>query len=406
MLAALAALAPGGAGAAPPGAPPPAPGGGAAAGGEPGGAARRAWEPTGLVAPTRRLFAPVSGAFLAELQRSRDASGFAGLQRSDDAGATWRPLPLPLGARDVGLAAVDPADHDVLYVAGRLGVHKSADAGASWQHVLPSDLAPGPLGLAVSPADGGRVYLATGASGAPVGSFWRSRDGGTTWTEARRAVPTLCSFGLDLLQPHATDPERVYRNWGCWAGRNQLSGYAFAHSADGGATWEPVPVPAPRSTAGRYEASPTHLAGGGPAAPARWYLGQAHQGLLLGGGAFVLRSDDDGATWEEVLAAPDGLAPGGLASGDPSQASYGRVLGLVCDPAAPERVYVALSAGFSAGPPGRREAVRWSPDGGRTWQDAGRGQEALEGIHDLALGVDGRTLYAATGRGVWRLRLA
>jgi hypothetical protein len=34
---------------------------------------------------------------------------------------------------------------------------------------------------------------------------------------------------------------------------------------------------------------------------------------------------------------------------------------------------------------------------------AGRGQEALAGIHDLAPGVDGRNLYAATG--AWRLPL-
>jgi hypothetical protein len=42
-----------------------------------------------------------------------------------------------------------------------------------------------------------------------------------------------------------------------------------------------------------------------------------------------------------------------------------------------------------------------SPDGGLTWLDLG-GRD-LGRIRNLALGIDGRYLYAATDHGLWRL---
>jgi hypothetical protein len=47
--------------------------------------------------------------------------------------------------------------------------------------------------------------------------------------------------------------------------------------------------------------------------------------------------------------------------------------------------------------------VRVSTDAGATWTDIGT--LPVKSIYDLALGIDGANLYAATDQGVWRLRV-
>jgi hypothetical protein len=48
--------------------------------------------------------------------------------------------------------------------------------------------------------------------------------------------------------------------------------------------------------------------------------------------------------------------------------------------------------------------VTASFDAGRSWSPLGR--QDLGTLYDLALGIDGQNLYAATDQGVWRLALA
>ena len=69
--------------------------------------------------------------------------------------------------------------------------------------------------------------------------------------------------------------------------------------------------------------------------------------------------------------------------------------GLGYDPLVPDHVYIGLTYGGGG--------AKVSADGSNTWNDLGR--QDLGEIHDLALGVDGRNLYAATDQGVHRLAL-
>ena len=97
------------------------------------------------------------------------------------------------------------------------------------------------------------------------------------------------------------------------------------------------------------------------------------------GGARLYRGDDDGGTWTEVFASTSGAS----------------ITGLAYDPEAPDRVYIALNTSG---------VVKASATGGATWTDLGC--RTLPRINDLAPGVDGLNLYAATDEGVWRLSLA
>lgn len=50
-----------------------------------------------------------------------------------------------------------------------------------------------------------------------------------------------------------------------------------------------------------------------------------------------------------------------------------------------------------------RAEILVSADAGQTWEPLGGGQEQLPRVWDLALGIDGATLYAALPGGIGRL---
>jgi photosystem II stability/assembly factor-like uncharacterized protein len=245
-------------------------------------------------------------------------------------------------------------------------LHKSTDAGATWTL---SHAAPGltVLAVAVSPADHNLVYSAL-AQGSGSFQFLRSQDGGGTWTllEGPLVGPT-CTWNVLILKPHPTDDQRVFRTSGCYAGRDVPFGDWLDQSTDQGTSFAQL--------VHRQPYFPSRMVGGGGASPGRYYLA-AHFGAPPGGGR-LYRSDDDGATWSEILAITSGPSIGGLAY----------------DPDTPDRIYAGLRSG----------EVRTSADAGATWSTLGR--TGLGQIEDLARGLDGQYLFAATDQGVWRLPL-
>jgi photosystem II stability/assembly factor-like uncharacterized protein len=251
-------------------------------------------------------------------------------------------------------------------------LYKTSDDAATWQLVRPPSTAQAWVNtVVVSPADPSLVYVYFDTGNGL--SFQRSRDGGATW----ETLPTdpggsPCTWQVVLLQAHPTQPERLFRTAGCFAGRDMFAGYALRQSADYGATWTNW-APSPNR-------SPRRLSGGAGARPARFYLALTG---AMGGPSRLDRSDDDGATWASVLEPPS------VAGRNP------QVLALAYDPAAPDRVFVGVS---------EDGGVRQSRDAGATWADLGSQPRGT--VNDLALGIDGRYLFAATGQGVWRIDLA
>jgi photosystem II stability/assembly factor-like uncharacterized protein len=334
------------------------------------------WERTGPDRATDRLFAPSSGALFAT------AGGL--LFRSDDAGESWREvaLPPPAGSARRELL-VHPLDHRVVLASGAEGLYRSDDDAQTWRVILPGPRAA--IRLAASRADPSLVFagLVSGPS-----HFWllRSRDGGETWDTLDERQNTLCGWGVPILQPHPSDPARVLRAGDCYAGRDFSDD--LEESRDGGASWSPILRP--------RLAFPVGLVGGAGADPGRWYLAANRDNRS--GGSVVFASADDGATWQEIVQHEGG---GSMEHGRPNV----RVGGLAYDPARPGRVYVALnrSVGPTWQPTHQGSGVAESHDAGASWTDLGR--QDLPPIADLALGIDGRWLFAAGAEGVWRLPL-
>ncbi len=98
-----------------------------------------------------------------------DVIAGSGVYRSDDAGATWRPLGLA-ATRHIGRILVDPRNADVVLVAAlghvfgpnpERGVYLSEDGGRTWNQTLSVDDSTGAVDLAADPDDPRTVYAST-----------------------------------------------------------------------------------------------------------------------------------------------------------------------------------------------------------------------------------------------------
>ncbi|MCC7371541.1 MAG: hypothetical protein IT306_24185 [Chloroflexi bacterium] len=347
----------------------------AAVAGQPGG-----WEQV-EPSPAVRLFAPTSGALLART--------VSGLLRSDDGGMTWRAVSLPPqtqrpSAIERANAIVDPTNHDVMFAAMAMSatepeeLFRTTDGGQTWTKLNRPDQSSYELrAVTVSPADPRVVYASRRYFGDYV--LLLSLDGGDTWEVRQRQIAgPSCGWGVPLFYAHPTDSAQAYRRALC--ARTTLEaeygGVRVEHSADQGLTWTRLSL----------QGAASRIAGGFAVAPTRMYASShlldarppEHNPYTDASytTAVVLRSDNGLDGWTEVLRAPQT-----------------RIDALAVDPANADRVFVGRKDGL----------VMTTQDGGASWSELGRD---IGAVGDLALGIDGRNLYAATATGIWRLALA
>jgi len=138
-----------------------------------------------------------------------DPGDFYGLIKSTDGGASWSQLggglPPVLHA---GQIVVHPLDSNLVWVAafgsgadptGESGLFRSTDGGTSWSKVLDDNL----FAVAVDPTATGVAY----AGNWSASRFWRSLDGGATWTLVDAGLPP--QLGIDAIAVDPANPARV-----------------------------------------------------------------------------------------------------------------------------------------------------------------------------------------------------
>jgi hypothetical protein len=341
-----------------------------------------------------RLFTPTSGALLA---RGKEA-----LLRSDDGGVTWRTIAPP---PETSVATVSPTDHQLLFSAGEGGVFRSADGGDNWERV--SELGGRWTILEVSPADPNILYgVAITSPPAEYGTnrwheFRVSHDSGATWetvrTEKERVVPGTqpCGYTVRLLQPHGVGTTSAITIEGCTGrGGDPLP----ERSADEGRTTQRFPEFPSESWAANA------VAGGGGVSPDRWYVSLFRPGIPYSRNRHskVVRSADDGVTWTTMYEAEGGSPDQGEAK------PVDFVSTLAYDPRRPDNIFAVMSHYEPSPERGAQHRlagfdVRRSQDGGMTWNELGAPDASS--VSQLAVGIDGRYLFAATDKGVHRIAL-
>jgi photosystem II stability/assembly factor-like uncharacterized protein len=185
------------------------------------------------------------------LQRP-DLSVGDGIYKTIDGGRTWQHMGLR-DAQQIGAIIVDPRDPQRLFVAAlghpygpneERGVFRSTDGGGTWQKVLYKDENTGAIALAFDPANAQTIYAdlwaarqgpwENGAWQGPGSGLYKSTDGGTTWRQLTKGLPTieqgLGRIGIGIAP---SDPRRIYATVDA---APQVGG--IYRSDDAGETWQ------------------------------------------------------------------------------------------------------------------------------------------------------------------------
>ncbi|HEY4818640.1 MAG TPA: hypothetical protein VIH67_14515 [Candidatus Acidoferrum sp.] len=187
------------------------------------------------------------------LQRPDLATG-DGVYKSMDAGKTWTQLGLR-DAQQVTAIIVDPKDPSRLFVAveghpygpnAERGVFRSTDGGQSFQKVLYKDENVGAADLAFDPSDPQTIYTTLWAarvapweirSGesfvAPGSGLYKSTDGGSTWRQLTKGLPSSDDGGLGRIGI-AVAPNQSHR---VYATVEAKKGAGVYRSDDAGESW-------------------------------------------------------------------------------------------------------------------------------------------------------------------------
>jgi photosystem II stability/assembly factor-like uncharacterized protein len=161
--------------------------------------------------------------------RRPDLSVGDGIYKSTDGGRVWKHLGLR-DALQIAAILIDPKDPNRLFVAAvghpygpnaERGIYRSLDGGESWEKVLSKNDDVGAVDLAFDPQNAQTIYGVLWASrrppwttgnsyGAAGAGLYKSEDGGKTWRELTKGLPSGRDLGRIGLAIAPSDPKRMY----------------------------------------------------------------------------------------------------------------------------------------------------------------------------------------------------
>jgi photosystem II stability/assembly factor-like uncharacterized protein len=254
--------------------------------------------------------------------------------------------PAVMGGRIADIA-VSPADPSTWYVAAGSGnLWKTTNSGITWAPVF-DDQASYSIGtVTIDPNRPETVWVGTGenVSGRHVGwgdGVYRSRDGGTTWTNM--GLPRSEHIGRILVDPRNSDVVLVAAEGPLWSAGGDRGVYK---TTDGGATWSLVLAIDENTGVTDLEFAP----GNPDVVYAAAYQRRRHVWSLLAGGpqSGIYKSTDNGDSWRQVTT--------GLPRGDMGK------IGLAVTPADPGLVYATIEAND------QEKGFYRSTDQGESWE--------------------------------------
>ncbi|MEO8448526.1 MAG: glycoside hydrolase [Gemmatimonadota bacterium] len=189
------------------------------------------------------------------LQRP-DLSTGDGIYKSVDAGRTWRHLGLRDG-QQIPQIAIDPRDPNRLFVAvlghpygpnDERGVFRSTDGGETFQKVLYKDENTGAVDVVLDPKNPDVLYAVlwqarqapweNGGFSGPGSGLFKSTDGGNSWNQLTKGLPTFDADGLGRMGVTVapSDPNRLYATvatrTGGWLYRSDDAGESWRRASE------------------------------------------------------------------------------------------------------------------------------------------------------------------------------
>ena len=179
-----------------------------------------------------------------------DLSVGDGVYKSTDGGKTWVNTGLKK-ALQIGGLAIDPNDENKVFVAAlghpygpntERGVYRTVDGGKTWDRVLYKDENTGAIQVTIDPSNSNVVYAdmwagrqgpwENGAWDGPGSGLFKSTDGGTTWVQLTKGLPSIADgLGRIGFCVSASNSQRLY------ACVDAKKGGGLYRSDDGGQSW-------------------------------------------------------------------------------------------------------------------------------------------------------------------------
>ncbi|MEM7107756.1 MAG: glycosyl hydrolase [Bacteroidota bacterium] len=171
-----------------------------------------------------------------------------GIYKSVDGGVTWEHMGLK-SSEHIGNIIIHPANSNVVYVSaigplwssgGERGLYKTTDGGKSWKAVLTIDEHTGVNEVVMDPRNPDVLYASsfqrrrhvyTYLGGGPQSGIHKSTDGGATWTEINKGLPSV-DIGRIGLAIAPSNPNIIYAIVEAAQGKG-----GFFKSDNGGASW-------------------------------------------------------------------------------------------------------------------------------------------------------------------------
>jgi photosystem II stability/assembly factor-like uncharacterized protein len=292
-----------------------------------------------------------------------------GLWKTSDGGRTWKPIFDDVHVASIGAVAIAPSNSRVIYVGtgDQLegdGVFKSTDAGATWKNAGLRDVHH-ISSLIVDPRDPNIVLVGTYnfvSAGEQRGVF-KTIDGGRTWKRVLFKDP---STGIADMCAAPDNAQVVYAasyspQFDPATRRTTRSEAHVWRSLDEGSTWQQV----------AESGLPDNPRGRVGIAVAPGTRGRRVYAILSQG---FFRSDDGGATWQQITKDPRVLGSG----------YFSRTY---VDPRNPDIVYVMQTATYR------------SADGGKTFA-AWKGEPSGEDDHVIWIDpTDSQRIFMGTDQG-------
>ncbi len=193
------------------------------------------------------------------------AAQVGGVLLSEDGGESWRDVRDPIDM-DVHSVVFDPANSSTLYAATGGGenfpdptpppkgrpLYRSQDGGKSWPSITDSLKRTYSVPVRVHPCNSNAIYLGVAEEPPPLwlnrptkanGALMRSLDGGASWEQLANGLPNPFESMVECIEFDPEDSNSIFAGTGGEGARfiKLTSGEIF-RSADGGDSWEKVPL--------------------------------------------------------------------------------------------------------------------------------------------------------------------